>query len=148
MFFRRETPRTPTFEERLSNLSKFGIKSSANPSGGTRVSRGQFAAVVKDLGEGKVGITKAGVLVGSEIAEVVHGGYQMFLQTPSGKKLPALATQLTGLHDFDEDLREGIGSTSLYNLSLGTTADEHLYDRVTGRDNPHGPLPWEKKTHA
>jgi hypothetical protein len=148
MFFRRETPHVPSFEERLTNLSKFGFSRSSEPSGGTRVTRGHFAAVVKDLGEGKVGITKAGVLVGNEIGQVVHGGYQMFLETPSGKKFPALATQLTGLHDFDEDLREGIGNTSLYNLSLGTTAEAHMYDRVAGRDQPHDPRPWEKKSHA
>jgi hypothetical protein len=148
MFFRTQAVRVPSFSDRLSNLSKFGFKTAADASGGTRVSRGDFAAVVKDLGEGKVGITKAGILAGNEIAHMVHGGYQMFLQTPSGKQFPALSTQLTGLHAFDEDLREGLGMTSLYNLSLGTTSEAHMYDRVTDRDQPHGPRPWEKKTHA
>ena len=76
---------------------------------------------------------------------VVSRGYQMFLRTPSGKEIPALADQLKKLHAFDEDLREGLGLTSLYNLSLGTTSDDHLYDRVEDRDQPHHPRPWETK---
>ena len=81
-----------------------------------------------------------------EIAELVNAGYQMFLKTPSGRLLPAMASQLKALHAFDEDLREGLGLTSLYNLSLGTVSDEHLYDRVEDRDDNHKPLrPWEAK---
>ena len=95
---------------------------------------------------GKVKLGKAGVLVGGEIALLVSGGYQMFLRTPSGKELPALASQLKTLHAFDEDLREALGLTSLYNVSLGTTADEHLYDRVEDRTSRVHPRPWEKKT--
>src|SRR5262249_13779641 len=100
----------------------------------------------EDAGSGQVSIGKAGVLVGNEIAHLVHGGYQMFLRTPSGKELPALAPQLKALHSFDEDLREGLGLTSLYNLSLGTTCDDPLYDRVKDRDaKPHA-RPWEVKS--
>ena len=38
------------------------------------------------------------------------------------------------LHEFDDDLREGLGLTTLYNQALGTTCDDHLYDRVEDRD--------------
>ncbi len=65
---------------------------------------------------------------------MVNGGYQMFFVTPSGKRRPALASQLQELHGFEEDLRDALGLTSLYNLGLGTTADLHLYDRLAGRD--------------
>jgi hypothetical protein len=82
--------------------------------------------------------------VGSEIAHLVHGGYQMFLQTAAGKQLPALAPHLKALHAFDEDLREGLGITSLYNESLGTTCDDHLYDRVKDRDAVAHGHPWDK----
>jgi hypothetical protein len=84
------------------------------------------------------------VLVGEEIGELVNLGYQMIIRTPSGVELPALATHLKKLHAFDEDLREGLGLTSLYNLSLGTTTDEHLYDRVVDRDKGAAHRPWEK----
>ncbi len=108
------------------------------------MSRKGFAAMVEEVAAGKLSLGKAGLVVGSEIAELVHGGYQMFFRTPSGKELPALASQLKELHAFDEDLREGLGLTSLYNQSLGTTSPAHLYDRVRDRDQPPPAHPWEK----
>lgn len=145
MFFRREVPHVASFEERIGNLKNQGFSSAPEPGGGVRVTRKGFGAVVKDLGNGKVEIQKAGMLVGNEIAHLTSGGYQMFLMTPSGKQLPAQASQLKALHDFDEDLREGLDLTSLYNLSLGTTSEAHMYDRVKDRDLPHTARPWEAK---
>lgn len=144
MFFRRETPHHWTFDERLSSLNKLGFETVSDGPGQSKVIRGGCAAVVETLGEGNVRVGKAGILIGPEIGLLVNRGYQMFLLTPSGKEVPAQAGQLKVLHAFDEDLREGLGLTSLYNLSLGTVSDEHLYDRVTDRDRPKASLPWEK----
>jgi hypothetical protein len=146
MFFRREKPHQWSFEERLANLKQFGFESKIESNQQARVTRGGYGSLVKNLGDGKVGLGKPGVLVGNEIAELVNHGYQMFLRTPSGRELPALAPQLKALHAFDEDLREGLGLTSLYNVSLGTTTDAHMYDRVEDRDQPVHPHPWEKKS--
>jgi len=145
MFFRRDTPHETTFAERIANLKPFGFEVSRDSGGHTVVQRKGCAAVLEDAGGGKVGIGKVGVLVGGEIAHLVHGGYQMFLRAPSGREIPAQADQLKALHAFDEDLCEGLGRTSLYNLSLGTTCDDHLYDRVKDRDRATAPRPWEKK---
>jgi hypothetical protein len=147
MFFRNQKPHQWTFEERLGNLKQFRFEVTSKGSG-TLVIRDGCGAVVEDLGSGQVRVGKAGVLVGAEIANLVSRGYQMFLRTPSGKEIPALADQLKKLHAFDEDLREGLGLTSLYNLSLGTTSDDHLYDRVEDRDAPHHPRPWEIKAET
>jgi hypothetical protein len=144
MFFRNQKPHQWTFDERLANLKQFGIENSPKSPGSALVKRGFCGAIVEDAGAGKVKLGKTGVLVGSEIAHLVNGGYQMFLRTASGKELPALAPQLKALHAFDEDLREGLGLTSLYNLSLGTTSDDHLYDRVEERDAPQHAKPWER----
>ena len=144
MFFRNQKPHQWTFDERLGNLKQFRFEVK-NSAAGAMVIRDGCGAMVENLNEGKVKVGKAGVLVGSEIANLVSRGYQMFLRTPSGKEIPALADQLKTLHAFDEDLREGLGLTSLYNLSLGTTSDDHLYDRVEDRDAPHHPRPWEVK---
>jgi hypothetical protein len=144
MFFRNPKPHQWTFEERLANLLQFHFEVKGQ-AGGALVTRDHCGALVQDLGNGNVKVGKAGVLVGNEIASLVSRGYQMFLRTPSGKEIPALADQLKTLHAFDEDLREGLGLTSLYNLSLGTTSDDHLYDRVEDRDAPHHPRPWETK---
>jgi len=144
MFFRNQKPHEWTFDERLANLTQFRFEV-GRQSGGALVTRDGCGAMVEDLGGGQVKVGKAGVLLGGEIASLVSRGYQMFLRTPSGKEIPALADQLKKLHAFDEDLREGLGLTSLYNLSLGTTSGDHLYDRVEDRDAPHHPRPWETK---
>jgi hypothetical protein len=144
MFFRRITPHTPSFEERLSNLKDYKFEIKRETAGRALVTRGGCAATVEDAGNGAVKIGKAGVLIGTEIGMLVSRGYQMFLHTPSGREIPALAQHLHQLHDFDEDLREGLGLTSLYNLSLGTTSEEHLYDRVEDRDEGPHKHPWDR----
>ncbi len=133
MFFRREKPRVATFEDRLSRLREFGF-SVQSGSGGTTVSKHGCAAVLSDRGAETPAIGKAGVLIGGEIGHLVNGGYQQFFQTASGRKVAALAPQLRALHDFQEDLKEGLGIESLYNTSLGTISDRHMYDRVENRD--------------
>ena len=144
MFFRNQKPHEWTFEERLANLMQFRLEV-RRQGAGVLVTRAECGAMVEDLGGGRVKVGKAGLMVGAEIASLVSRGYQMFLRTPSGKELPALADHLKALHAFEEDLREGLGLTSLYNLSLGTTSDDHLYDRLEERDAPRHPRPWETK---
>jgi hypothetical protein len=133
MFFRREKPRELDFDDRLEILKANGMAVGKKGAGKAVVMRKGCAAVLADS-NGKAEIERAGVVVGHEIGELTHGGYQMFFLTPSGVKEPALAEQLRELHDFLEDLREGLGHASLYNTSLGTTNQRHLYDRVRGRD--------------
>ena len=83
--------------------------------------------------------------MGDEIGLLVNRGFQMFWKSPSGRTAPALATHLKALHAFEEDLKEGLGLPSLYNESLGTTSDLHLYDRVQHRDQGDADKPWEHK---
>jgi hypothetical protein len=90
-------------------------------------------------------VNKAGFVLGDEIGLLVNRGYQMFWKTPGGRTAPALATHLKALHAFEEDLKEGLGLPSLYNESLGTTSDLHLYDRVEHRDKGDADKPWEHK---
>src|SRR4051794_37138925 len=134
MFFRREKPRAVTFSDRLDRLKAHGF-TVQSVSGGTRVSKHGCTAVLTDRGDETPAIGKAGITVGNEVGQLVNGGYQQFFVTPSGRKLPALAQQLRALHDFQEDLKEGLGLESLYNTSLGTISEQHLYDRVENRDS-------------
>lgn len=148
MFFRREKPRVWTFDERIASLRQLGFESQPVSTGKVKVTRKGYGAMVETTGGGDLKLGKAGLTVGNDIAELVNAGYQMFFMTPQGKQVPALAAQLKALHNFDEDLREGLGLTSLYNLSLGTTSGEHLYDRVEDRDEHAQVRPWEKKSAA
>ena len=56
----------------------------------------------------------------------------------------ATADQVKALQNFVEDLREGLGIISLYNESLGSTNEVHLYDRVKDRDFGVPKRPWER----
>jgi hypothetical protein len=142
MFFRTKKPHQFPFEERLEILKQAGFTIEKQNSG-ARVSKLGCAAILTDGGIDHPEVGKAGVVVGNEIGELLNRGYQMFFKTPSGKTVPALATHLKALHDFQEDLKEGLGMTSLYNQSLGTTSDMHMYDRVKGRDRGVPKRPWE-----
>jgi hypothetical protein len=128
MFFRRAVPKQQTFEERLEALRRAGFGLDRLPDGRVKVSRGGCAARVS-AGH----IERAGWSFGEDIAALVDGGYQKFWRVGGDRKAPVLASQLEALHAFEEDLREALGLESLYNTSLGTTNDLHIYDRVEGR---------------
>jgi hypothetical protein len=144
MFFRRQKPGVPAFEDRLAELRHAGFEVDRQAGRKLRLRRGICAAEVEDVPGAAPRVLRAGILAGEGIAAVTHGGYQMFLVTESGQKMPATASHLKNLHAFTEDLKEGLGLGSLYNTSLGTTCEDHHYDRVCGRDRPPEPKPWRK----
>jgi hypothetical protein len=143
MFFRREKPHVPTFDERLSALAKLDVRSAKKGSGKAVLMRGECAAAVTEK-DGTFAIDPAGLIVGNEIGELVDGGNQKYWMTPSGRKQAAQAEQLKALHAFLEDVREAFGLTSLYNEGLGSVNALHLYDRVKDRDRGAPRRPWEK----
>jgi len=142
MFFRNKKIKIPTFEDRMDTLRGLGFKVDRD-GGKATVSKLGCAAVIEDVRGSAPNAGKAGVVIGKEIGLLVNGGFQMFLMTPGGRRVPALAAHLKALHDFQEDLKEGLGLTSLYNESLGTTSDRHLYDRVRDRDAGVPKRVWE-----
>ncbi len=88
-----------------------------------------------------------GYLLGGEISKLIDKGFQKFLQT-SKTEIAATADHLRALHDFTEELKEGLGSVSLYNESLGTVSESYQYDRVKDRDEPEAERPkrpWQAK---
>ncbi len=141
MFFRNKTARVIPFRERVESLKQSGFVVEFRGADSALVTRNGMGSVVEDTK-----VNKAGLLLGSEIGLLVNHGYQMFWQSPTGKRVPAQAAQLHELHEFQEDLKEGLGLTSLYNEGLGTTSDLHQYDRVEDRDHSGPKKPWEKAT--
>ena len=143
MFFRRERPHELTFAERMEKLRQAGF--AATPLGGlTRASRGGYAIDLRDADGTAQSVGRAGILMGDEIGALVDGGFQKFFQIPSGRKKPALAEELKALHDFEEDLKEGLGQQSYYNESLGTVSTLYLYDRVKDRDRGVPKRVWDR----
>jgi len=144
MFFRHERPKELTFDDRLGRLRQAGFTVDVKPvTENVNISR-DGCAVVLHLKDGLVQVIEAaGVQMGDEIGALTNGGYQMFFLTRRGRRKPALASELKALHDFQEDLREALGQTSLYNESLGTVSTFYLYDRVKGRDQGVPKRAWE-----
>jgi hypothetical protein len=134
MFFRRVPPKQATFEERLAALRQAGFETSPQPEGRVKVSRDGCAAVIAGSTGETLHIERAGRAIGGDVAQLVDAGFQKFWRVGNERRAPALADQLQSLHAFEEDLREALGLDSLYNTSLGTTNDLHLYDRLEGRD--------------
>jgi len=144
MFFRRQRPTEATFQDRLDNLKRAGFNVTPRPDGTVLVSKGECAVALRESGGQVQRAELAGILMGSEVASLVDGGYQKFFRTPLGKTKPALASELKALHDFEEDLKEGLGLESLYNESLGTVSTYYLYDRVKDRDSGVPKRVWEQ----
>ncbi len=143
MFFRREKAKIPTFQERVDLLRQAGFEAQSQADGRVRITKHGVAALIGDEGKNQPSIEKAGVLVGEVIGILFNGGYQMFIELPNGRRLPATAKELHALHEFEEDVKEALGLESLYNQSLGTTSRKHMYDRVKGRDEGDK-KPWQK----
>ena len=143
MFFRRQSPVIPTPAERFDALRQAGFAISPQPGGAVRVSRGGCAIELVEEGGALRAKAPAGKAIGLEIGALVDGGFQKFFRTPAGKRTPAAAEDLGALHDFEEDIKEGLGQESLYNESLGTVSTFYLYDRVKDRDAGVPKRVWE-----
>src|SRR5258706_15964698 len=143
MFFRRESPKQITFEQRLDTLRKAGF--TVTPIAGSRlmITRDCCAAVLESIGGVPRVAERAGIVMPGGIGKLVDGGFQKFFLAPDGRKKPALAEELKAIHGFQEDLREALGLISLYNESLGTVSTQYLYDRVKDRDRGVPKRPWE-----
>ncbi len=143
MFFRREKPQPPTFDALLEKLRRKGFVTNPESGGGTRVSKNGCAVVVAARQDGPPVVSKPGVVLGNEIAVLADTGYQKIWLAASGARAAATADHLKALHAFEEDLKEELGLISLYNESLGTVNELHLYDRVENRDHGVPRRPWE-----
>ena len=144
MFFRRRRPPVPTFSDRLNALGQRGFTVTKGPGGRLRLTLAGCAAEIAESSGSAPTIVVAGILTGSEIATLTDVGYQKVFRTRAGDCQPATAGQLKSLHAFLENLRDGLGLTSLYNESLGTVNSSHHYDRVEDRDRGEPPRPWRR----
>ena len=144
MFFRREIPKKVTFEDHMNKARAAGFRVEAAGGGKTRIDRNGVACVATPGPEDvPLIIERPGVVMGKEIGTLTDEGSQKFFTAPSGRRKPALAEELKEIHNFQEDLREALNLTSLYNESLGTVSNLYLYDRVEGRDRGDHDKPWQ-----
>ncbi len=139
-----------TYEDAVAWLRDNGFDLLEPPGTQNRVfiKKYNVSAALQKADDGGVKVfARPGYQIGGEISRLVDRGYQKFLKT-SKAEVPATADHLKAIHDFTEDLKEAVGSPSLYNESLGTVNDDHLYDRVDDRDKPapeRPKRPWEQQ---
>jgi hypothetical protein len=74
------------------------------------------------------------IMVKGQFSRLWDAGYQKFLLTDEGIKLPALASHLQNLRKYNEELRTALGIPTFYNEALGSVSQVSVYDRVRGRE--------------
>lgn len=142
-----------SFESALQWFRDHGFEVLQAPGSGNRYFLKKYqvsAAIEPDPDGGAKMFAYPGYLINGEISKLVDQGYQKILKT-SKATYPATADHLKALHQFSEELKEGIGGVSLYNEGLGTVSEAYVYDRVRGRDLPESerPIrPWQKPAVA
>jgi hypothetical protein len=73
------------------------------------------------------------IMLKGQFTRLWDAGYQKFLLTDEGIKVPALAFHLENLRKFNEELRTALGVPTFYNEALGSVSQVSVYDRVKGR---------------
>ncbi|HEU5457760.1 MAG TPA: hypothetical protein VFU68_04010 [Terracidiphilus sp.] len=141
--------RTLSFNQLLDILRahSFSVAASNTVAHGTLVSKNGAAAVLvpaQQAGAPAAYAVRPGAFIQGELARLLDRGYQKFIKT-SKFELPATASQLHSIHEFEEELTFLSGQESLYNESLGTTSDLYYYDRLNGREAAEAKpaRPWE-----
>ncbi|HTZ47095.1 MAG TPA: hypothetical protein VMH20_05855 [Verrucomicrobiae bacterium] len=117
--------------DRLASLG-FSVGSTR---GVVRVEKYGAGAEFRQNPDGRFQMTKLPtIMLKGHFTRLWDAGYQKFLLTDDGVKLPALAEQLANLRKFNEELRTALGVPTFYNEALGSVSALSVYDRVKGRD--------------
>ncbi len=135
--------KTRSFEETVAWFRDHGFDVMEAPGASHHVflKKYQCSAAIERAPDGSAKIfAYPGYLINGEISKLVDYGYQKVLKTSKGV-YPATAEHLKALHEFSEELKEGLGGISLYNESLGTVSESYMYDRVRDRDLPQTERP-------
>jgi hypothetical protein len=144
-----KTVKARSFEDTVAWFRDHGFDVLEAPGASGRVflKKYQVSAAIEKTGDGGAKIfAYPGYLINGEISKLVDHGYQKVLQT-SKATFPATADHLKALHEFSEELKEGLGGVSLYNEGLGTVSESYMYDRVRDRDLPEAQRPkrpWQR----
>jgi hypothetical protein len=127
------------FEKKLmDNLAGLGF-SVGSTRGVVRVEKYRCGAEFRQTPDGKFQLTiLPTIMLNGHFTRLWDAGYQKFLLTDDGVKLPALASHLADLRKFNEELRTALGVPTFYNEALGSVSALSVYDRVKGRpgDDP------------
>jgi hypothetical protein len=116
--------------DRLASLG-FSVGSTR---GVVRVEKYGCAAEFRQNPDGRFQMTiLPSIMLKGHFTRLWDAGYQKFLLTDDGVKLPAVFEQLANLRKFNEELRTALGVPTFYNEALGSVSALSVYDRVKGR---------------
>lgn len=116
--------------EKLPGLG-FTVRSTG---GVVRIEKHGCGAELRQSSDGKYQMTELpAIMHQGQFTRLWDAGYQKFLITHEGTKVPAHTKQLSSLRRFNEELRSGLGVPTYYNEALGSTCHFSVYDRVKGR---------------
>src|SRR6201982_1446422 len=73
------------------------------------------------------------IMLKGQFTRLWDAGYQKFLLTDDGLKVPALASHLQNLRKLNWELRTALGVPTFYNEALGSVSQLSGYDRGQGR---------------
>jgi hypothetical protein len=125
-------------QPQIESLSSKGFL--VRSSGGVvRIEKYGCGAELRKSSEGRYQMTVIpSIMSQGQFTHLWDAGYQKFLLTHDGTKLPIRVGQLADLRVFNEELRTALGVPTYYNEALGSTCQYTVYDRVKGRvgDNP------------
>jgi hypothetical protein len=123
------------FEAKIveSILPKYGF--TVRSSGGVaRVEKYNCGSEFRKLPDRTYQMTELpSIMKQGQFTHLWDAGYQKFLITKDGSKLPAIVTELADLRQFNEELRTALGVPTYYNEALGSVAHISVYDRLKGR---------------
>jgi hypothetical protein len=122
------------FEQpQIESLSSKGFL--VRSSGGVvRIEKYNCGAELRKMSNGKFQMTVIpSIMWQGQFTRLWDAGYQKFLLTHDGKKIPIRVNQLTDMRQFDDELRTALGVPTYYNLAIGSTCQYSVYDRVKGR---------------
>jgi hypothetical protein len=110
----------------------FGVGSTR---GVVRVEKYGCGAEFRQMPDGRFQMTiMPTIMIKGQFTRLWDAGYQKFLLTDEGVKIPALASHLANLRKFNEELRTALGVPTFYNEALGSVSQISVYDRVKGRE--------------
>ena len=120
-------------QAQIESLSAKGFL--VRSSGGVvRVEKYDCGAELRKAARGNFEMTEIPCIMwDGQFTRLWDAGYQKFLLTHDGKKLPVHVNQLANLRRFNEEMRTALGVPTYYNEALGSTCHVSVYDRVKGR---------------
>jgi hypothetical protein len=120
-------------QKQVESLSAKGFL--VRSSGGVvRIEKYDCGAELRKSSGGRYHMTiMPSIMAQGQFARLWDAGYQKFLLTNEGHKVPIRVAQLGDLRRFNEELRTALGVPTYYNEALGSTCQYTVYDRVKGR---------------